>query len=94
MGREEVKSAAQWSVVAAFVLTILKLVVGLMTNSLGILSEAMHSGMDFVAAGITLVAVRKASKEPDGDHQYGHGKIENFSALVETIILWNCKQFN
>ncbi|MHA1636608.1 MAG: cation-efflux pump [Candidatus Thorarchaeota archaeon] len=88
MGREEVKSAAQWSVIAALVLTALKLVVGVMTNSLGILSEAMHSGMDFIAAGITLVAVRKASKEPDSEHQYGHGKIENFSALIETIILW------
>ena len=88
MGREEVQKAALWSVFAALLLTLLKLVVGLMTNSLGILSEALHSGMDLVAAGITLVAVRKAAKGPDSDHQYGHGKVENFSALVETIILW------
>jgi len=88
MGREEVQKAAMWSVFAALLLTLLKLVVGLMTNSLGILSEALHSGMDLVAAGITLVAVRKAAKGPDSDHPYGHGKVENFSALVETIILW------
>ena len=88
MGREEVQKAAMWSVFAALLLTLMKLVVGLMTNSLGIMSEALHSGMDLVAAGITLIAVRKAAKGPDSDHQYGHGKVENFSALVETIILW------
>lgn len=87
-GRKAVQKAAGWSVLAAALLTVLKLVTGLMTNSLGILSEALHSGLDFAAAGITLVAVRKASKAPDSDHQYGHGKIENFAALAETIILW------
>ena len=87
-GRKEVQRAASWSVLAAALLTVLKLVTGLMTNSLGILSEALHSGLDFAAAGITLIAVRKASKAPDSDHLYGHGKIENFAALAETIILW------
>ncbi|MFX0113307.1 MAG: cation diffusion facilitator family transporter [Candidatus Hodarchaeota archaeon] len=75
------------SVLAAILLTSIKLVVGLMTNSLGILSEAIHSGMDLLAALMTFFAVRKASIPPDEKHQYGHGKIENFSALFETFIL-------
>jgi cation diffusion facilitator family transporter len=87
-GRKKVQRAALFSVIAAALLTVMKVVVGLLTNSLGIISEALHSGLDFAAAGITLVAVRRASKGPDSDHQYGHGKIENFAALSETIILW------
>lgn len=87
-GRKKVQRAALYSVIAAALLTVMKIVVGLITNSFGIISEALHSGLDFAAAGITLVAVRRASKGPDSDHQYGHGKIENFAALSETIILW------
>jgi len=87
-GREKVKRAAMLSVLAALILTLLKLVVGFGTNSLGVLSEALHSGLDMVAAGITLIAVQRASKQPDSDHPYGHGKIENFAALAETILLW------
>ncbi len=87
-GRKKVQRAAQWSVLVAAILTGMKLIIGLLTNSLGIISEALHSGLDFAAAGITLVAVRRASKAPDLEHQYGHGKIENFAALSETIILW------
>ncbi|MHA2151379.1 MAG: cation diffusion facilitator family transporter [Candidatus Thorarchaeota archaeon] len=87
-GRRKVHRAALFSVLAAALLTIMKITVGLLTNSLGIISEALHSGLDFAAAGITLVAVRRATKGPDSDHQYGHGKIENFAALSETIILW------
>lgn len=87
-GRGKVERAAALSVLAALLLTILKLVVGYTTNSLGVISEALHSGLDMVAAGITFVAVKKASKEADSEHPYGHGKIENFSALAETILLW------
>ena len=88
MGRKEVQRAAALSVVAAALLTLIKLITGLVTNSIGVISEALHSGLDFLAAGITLVAVRRASQAPDSEHQYGHGKIENFAALAETIILW------
>ncbi|MFW9912417.1 MAG: cation-efflux pump [Candidatus Thorarchaeota archaeon] len=87
-GRDRVKRAAALSVLAALFLTLTKLIIGVWSNSIGIISESLHSGLDFVAAGITFVAVRGASKEPDIDHQFGHGKIENFAALVETIILW------
>lgn len=75
------------SVIAAVGLTATKGVVGWQTGSLGILSEAAHSGMDLVAALITLFAVRVADRPADLDHHYGHGKVENLSALIETALL-------
>ncbi|MBB3186343.1 cation diffusion facilitator family transporter [Microbacter margulisiae] len=75
------------SVAAALFLTIIKLVVGYETNSLGILSEALHSGLDVVAAVITLAAVHISDKPADREHHYGHGKVENFSALIEAVLL-------
>jgi cation diffusion facilitator family transporter len=83
----EKNAAARNSVLAAVLLTALKLVVGVLTNSLGIISEAAHSGLDLVAALVTLFAVRIADKPPDHEHQYGHGKVENLSALIETVLL-------
>ena len=84
---KEKKQAALISVFAAIVLTGFKLVIGLVTNSLGILSEALHSGLDLVAAVITYFSVRISDKPADEKHNYGHGKIENFSAFMETILL-------
>jgi len=86
--RLEVVRAARASVTAALFLTGMKLIVGITSGSLGVLSEALHSGLDLIAAGVTLVAVRAASKGPDEDHTYGHGKVESFAALAETIMLW------
>jgi cation diffusion facilitator family transporter len=83
----EKNSAALSSVGAAVFLTVLKIVVGLLSGSLGILAEAAHSTLDFAAALITLFAVRVASKPADQGHAYGHGKVENLSALVETLLL-------
>jgi cation diffusion facilitator family transporter len=83
----EKRGIAMSSVIAAVFLTGMKLGVGLWTNSLGLLSEAAHSGLDLVAALITYVAVSVADKPADEDHQYGHGKTENLSALFETILL-------
>lgn len=80
-------SVALSSVLAAVFLTVFKLVVGLATNSLGILSEAAHSGLDLVAALLTFLAVRLAGRPADRDHPFGHGKMENLSALVETLLL-------
>jgi cation diffusion facilitator family transporter len=84
---EEKNSAALSSVGAAIFLTGLKIVVGFLSGSLGILAEAAHSGLDFLAAVITYIAVRAASKPADPGHTYGHGKVENLSALVETLLL-------
>jgi cation diffusion facilitator family transporter len=83
----EKKRVAGVSVIAAFFLTGFKLVVGLLTGSLGLMSEALHSGLDLVAAVITWFSVRISDTPPDKNHHYGHGKIENFSALVETFLL-------
>jgi cation diffusion facilitator family transporter len=85
--RKDKRSAALSSVVAAIGLTGFKLVVGLLTNSLGILAEAAHSGLDLVAAAMTYFAVRVSDKPADQEHPFGHGKIENLSALFETLLL-------
>src|SRR3954453_21089263 len=83
----EKRNVALISVYVAVVITVLKLFVGYRTDSLGILSEAAHSGLDFIAAFITLLSVRVSDKPADADHQYGHGKVENFSAFIETGLL-------
>jgi cation diffusion facilitator family transporter len=75
------------SVFAAVFLTSFKIIVGITTGSLGILSEAAHSGLDLIAAIITLFAVRISDRPADRDHHFGHGKVENFSALIETLLL-------
>jgi cation diffusion facilitator family transporter len=85
--QKEKRHVAQNSVYVALVITAFKFVVGLSTGSLGILSEALHSGLDLVAAVITLGSVRVSDKPADADHQYGHGKFENFSAFIETALL-------
>jgi cation diffusion facilitator family transporter len=83
----EKQSAALTSLLAAVGLTAFKAAVGLVTGSLGILAEASHSALDLMAAGMTLVAVRVSSRPPDRTHPYGHGKVENLSALAETLLL-------
>ncbi len=84
----EKKIVAATSVLAAIFLTGIKLVVGLFTGSLGILAEAAHSGLDLIAALITFCAVRLSDRPADESHLYGHGKVENLSALAETILLF------
>jgi cation diffusion facilitator family transporter len=83
----EKSAVAASSVLAAVALTSMKVVVGVLTGSLGILSEAAHSALDLVAAGMTWFAVRVSGKPADELHTYGHGKIENLSALFETLLL-------
>jgi cation diffusion facilitator family transporter len=75
-------------VMAAVLLVTTKLTVGMWTNSLGILSEALHSGIDLIAAVMTLFAVKMGDRPPDRDHQYGHQKIESLSSLFETALLF------
>lgn len=84
---DEKRRVALRSVLGAVFITVLKLVTGLATGSLGILSEAAHSGLDLVAAGITYLAVRVSDKPADRDHLYGHQKVENFSAFLEIGLL-------
>jgi cation diffusion facilitator family transporter len=84
---QEKRWVALTSVLAAIFLTTMKIVIGLLTHSLGILAEAAHSGLDLIAAGVTFFAVRISDRPPDHEHPYGHGKVENLSALVETLLL-------
>lgn len=84
--REKAKAALS-SVIWSLFLTGIKMLAGWQTNSLGILSEALHSLLDFFAATITFYAVRASALPPDREHPYGHEKVENLSALVETLLL-------
>ncbi len=89
--RAEKRLVALNSFLAALAITFLKMLVGISTRSLGILSEAAHSGLDLVAAFVTLLSVRVSDKPADAEHQYGHGKVENFSAFIETgLLLLTC----
>ena len=86
--RAEKQRVARNSVLVAVVITVFKFVVGLLSGSLGILSEALHSSFDLMAAIVTLFSVRVSDKPADADHQYGHGKVENISAFIETGLLF------
>lgn len=91
MMRTEKRAVARNSVFAAVFITAFKFVVGISTGSLGIMSEALHSSLDLIAAIITLLSIRVSDKPADADHQYGHGKFENFSAFIETgLLLLTC----
>src|ERR1700723_889982 len=82
------EKAALGSIAASAGLTAAKAVIGLITGSLAILSEAGHSLIDFSATVLTYFAVRISGKPADAEHQYGHGKIESVSALAETALLF------
>jgi cation diffusion facilitator family transporter len=84
----EKQKVAGISVFAAIFLTAIKLIIGFLTGSLGLLSEALHSGLDLIAAVITFFSVRISDNPPDKQHNFGHGKIENLSAFLETILLF------
>src|ERR1700722_5779942 len=84
---QEKKRAALLSIGSAALLLCLKTFLVIRTDSLGILSEALHSGLDLVAAVITFLSVRVSDQPADERHPYGHGKFENFSAFIETGLL-------
>src|ERR671910_3276418 len=85
---EEKLRVAVTSIIASASLAILKFVVGLSTNSLGILSESLHSGLDFVAAMMTLYAVRIVMRPRDMKYTYGYAKVESVSSLFQIILLF------
>ena len=87
MIKNEKRRVALLSVLAAIFLTGFKMIIGILTGSLGILSEALHSTLDLIAAVITFFSVSISDKPADKEHNYGHGKVENFSALIETLLL-------
>lgn len=81
------RDAVLRSVLAASGMALLKLLTGIATGSLGMLSEAAHSGIDLVASTLTLFSVRVSDKPADDDHTYGHGRVESLSAFVETVFM-------
>lgn len=78
------RNTAMRSVLAASGVTLLKIITGLSTGSLGMLSEAAHSGIDLVASCLTLFSLRLSDRPADEDHTYGHGRVESLSAFIET----------
>jgi cation diffusion facilitator family transporter len=79
---------ARLSIASNTFLIIIKLVVGLMSRSVSVLSEAIHSSMDLVAAVIAYFAVRISDRPADNEHPYGHGKFENVSGVIEAVLIF------
>ena len=86
--RDNRLTVARSSIAISAGLTLFKLLVGFSTNSLGILSDAMHSGLDIIAAFMTLYAIRMVMRPPDLKYNYGYAKIESMSSLAEIILLF------
>ncbi len=84
----EKNSVATLSVVSNSALVLFKLVIGALTGSVSVISEAIHSGVDLVASVIALVAVKTSGKPADETHPYGHGKIENVSGVIEALLIF------
>jgi cation diffusion facilitator family transporter len=80
--------AAALSIISNAVLIVLKLTVGIMIQSVSVISEAVHSGLDLVAAVIAWFAVRESGKPADEDHPFGHGKIENVAGTIEAVLIF------
>ncbi|MEN6462288.1 MAG: cation diffusion facilitator family transporter [Syntrophomonas sp.] len=76
------------SIISNTTLIILKVIAGILSGSVSIISEAIHSGMDLVASIIAFFSVRQSAKPADREHPYGHGKIENFSGMVEGVLIF------
>jgi len=83
----EKQNAALLSIGSNIVLILSKLVVGLITNSISIISEAVHSFTDLLAAIIAFFSVKQSANPPDSDHQFGHGKYEDFSGFIEGALI-------
>src|SRR5579859_7232021 len=83
----EKRHVALNSMLAAAIMTVLKLVTGILSGSLGVLSDAAHSGLDLAGAAMTFFSVRVSDRPADEDHTYGHGKIENISSLAEAGLM-------
>ncbi len=81
------KKIALYSLVVSIFLVTVKIGIAYLTNSIGVYSEALNNGLDLVTVLITYLAIRMSAKPADKDHTYGHGKYENFSALLEIIII-------
>ena len=91
--RAEKVAAARLSLLSNALLTAIKLTIGLLTNSVGVLSDGAHSASDVMASAIALYTVREADRPPDEDHPYGHGKMESVSALMQALLLFTAGSY-
>ena len=85
---DEKQKVAAISIFSNTTLVLLKLIAGILTNSVSIISEAIHSALDLAAAIIAFIAVRISSHPPDSKHRYGHGKFENVSGTIEALLIF------
>ncbi|KXZ13717.1 cation transporter [Bacillus nakamurai] len=85
---ENTSKIAFLSVISNSLVVLLKIAVGILTGSVAILSEAIHSFLDLIAAFIAFISVRISKKPADSGHPYGHGKVENISGTIETILIF------
>ena len=84
---QETRRAARWSIVSNTALTLLKLAMGLLSGSISVIAEAIHSGNDLLASCLAFFAVKKAGEPADAEHGYGHGKYESLSAFIEAAMI-------
>lgn len=83
----EKKIAAKLSILSNSILIVLKFFAGIISGSIGIISEAIHSGSDLFASVVTFFSISESSKPADSDHQFGHGKYEDFAGLIEGVLI-------
>jgi len=76
------------SILSNTALIAMKIIAGILSGSVSIISEAIHSGMDLVASLVAFFSVRESSKPADKEHPYGHGKIENISGIIEGLLIF------
>jgi cation diffusion facilitator family transporter len=89
MNADKRKINAAWlSVISNTLLVLLKIIIGILIGSVSVLSEAIHSGVDLLAAVVALFAVKTSSKSADEGHPFGHGKVENISGAVEALLIF------
>src|SRR5512136_1708331 len=89
MDAQRQKSAVAWlSVISNTALVTGKLIIGLLIGSVSVISEAIHSGVDLLAAVIALFAVKTSHRVADEDHPFGHGKVENISGTIEALLIF------
>ena len=89
MDAQQRKNSVAWlSVISNTSLVMGKLVIGILIGSVSVISEAIHSGVDLLAAIIALFAVKTSNKVADDEHPFGHGKVENISGTVEALLIF------
>lgn len=93
MYQKEKSQAAQLSILSNSLLIVIKLTVGITMHSVSVISEAVHSGIDLVAAIIAWFSIREAAKPADNEHRFGHGKIENVAGTVEAVLIFGAAIF-